>query len=167
MLLRPGQPAYPSLLLETRARWQIPNEMRPDLNPVVRAESIRIWRENRPNARLRSITGTYNCIGLIVASRRTWVDPGDLLRVLTDDGYRRLRGEAEAELGDVVVYRDHAREVCHAGIVVRKNLYDPTNPGEALVVLSKWGQEGEYEHDASDVPELCGQPVEFWTDRKG
>jgi hypothetical protein len=57
--------------------------------------------------------------------------------------------------------------VVHVGIVVRKNLFDPENPRDTLVVLSKWGHEGEYEHDASEVPVLCGRPVEFWTDRKG
>jgi hypothetical protein len=67
----------------------------------------------------------------------------------------------------VVVYRSDDGEVCHAGIVLRKNLYDPEAPRDTLVVLSKWGAEGEYEHDASDVPLLCGQPAEYWTDRKG
>jgi hypothetical protein len=104
---------------------------------------------------------------MVVASRRTWVDPGDLLRILAEDGYRKLRGEAEAEFGDVVVYRDDSNDVCHAGVVVRKNLYDPGNPRDILVVLSKWGHEGEYEHDATYVPVFCGRPAEYWTDRKG
>jgi hypothetical protein len=140
--------------------------MRPELHPAVRAESLAIWKRAKPNARFRSITGTYNCIGLLVASRRTWVDPGDLLRIMTEDGCRKLAGEAEAKFGDVVVYRDGAGEVSHAGMVVGKNLYDPEKPRDTLVVLSKWGHEGEYEHDASDVPLLCGKPTEYWTDRK-
>src|SRR5437879_8968690 len=131
VLFGSGARLFPELLLETRTKGKINNEMRPELNPVTRAASVDLWKRERPNARLRSITGTYNCIGLIVASRRTWVDPGDLLRVLKEDGYRKLPGEAEAEFGDIVVHRDHAGEVCHAGIVIRKNLYDPANPGEA------------------------------------
>jgi hypothetical protein len=156
----------PSLLIETRAKWRIPNEMRLESSEVFFRESVRIWRAARPNARLRSLTSTYNCIGLVVACRRAWVDPEDLLRVLQDDGYRRLLGEAEAQAGDVVVYRNDHGEVCHAGIVVRKNLYNPENRKDTLVVLSKWGAEGEYEHDASDVPVFCGHPSEYWTDRK-
>jgi hypothetical protein len=159
--------SYPSLLVETRRAWRIPNEMRPELHPAVLAASLGIWKKAKPNARFRSITGTYNCIGMVVASRRTWVDPEHLLRILQEDGYRQLASEAETQFGDVVIYRDSAREVSHAGLVVGKNLYDPDNPRDALVVLSKWGHEGEYEHDASDVPPFCGLPAEFWTDRKG
>lgn len=164
MLLRSPTP---SLEIETRARWKIPNEMRQELLAVVLRASLDIWSKARPDARLRSLTGTYNCIGMVVANRRTWVDPEHLLRILRDDGFRRLASEAEATTGDVVVYRSDDGEVCHAGIVLRKNLYDPEAPRDTLVVLSKWGAEGEYEHDASDVPLLCGQPAEYWTDRKG
>lgn len=140
--------------------------MRPELPVVVRNASVALWQKSKPNARLRSITGTYNCIGMVVASRRTWVDPEYLLQILREDGYRQLTSEAEAGYGDVVVYRDAANEVCHAGIVIRKQLYDPATPKDTLVVLSKWGAEGEYEHDASDVPPLCGRPAKYWTDRK-
>ncbi len=44
---------------------------------------------------------------------------------------------------------------------------DARHPGDPLTVLSKWGGEGEYMHDMSDVPELFGTPAEFWTHRKG
>jgi hypothetical protein len=92
--------------LETRARWRIPNEVRPERPPIALAESVRILGEVFPDARLRSITAVYNCVGLVVASRRTWVDPAHLIRVLQEDGYRRLAGAAEAEPGDVVAYHD-------------------------------------------------------------
>lgn len=156
------------MLLQTRGKWKVPNELTPELLPPVRDASLALWKRERPNARLRSITGTYNCIGMVVASRRTWVEPEHLLRVLQEDGYIKLAGEAEARVGDVVAYRDDANEVCHAGIVWRKNLYDPQNPTrDTLAVLSKWGREGEYEHEAADLPYLCGKPAEYWTDRKG
>ncbi len=67
-----------------------------------------ILKQRHPNALLRSITATYNCLGLIVASRRVWVDPDHLLTILIQDGYRRLRGPEETEVGDVVVYRDES-----------------------------------------------------------
>lgn len=155
------------LLLETRARWQIPNETRPERPAVALAESIRILGEAFPDARLRSITAVYNCVGLVVASRRTWADPEHLIRVLREDGYRRLGGAAEAEPGDVVAYHDPDGEVCHVGIVVQKNLALPGTPTDSLKVLSKWGADGEYVHDLSRVPYLLGIPAEFWTDRRG
>ena len=167
MLLLPGQPSYPELLLETRGKGKINNEMRAELNPVVAQASIALWSKHRPDARLRSITGTYNCVGMVVASRRTWVDPEDLLRILREDGYRPLASEADTRFGDIVVYRDQKGDVSHVGIVVRKNPYNPENPRDVLVILSKWGHEGEYEHDATHVPMVFGKPAEYWSDRKG
>jgi hypothetical protein len=161
LLSSPQQP----LKLETRARRQVPNEVRPERNPAALRASVELWKRLRPRARLRSITAAYNCIGLVVACRRAWVDPEELLPALRDDGYRQLGGPAEAEKGDVVVYRDQRGNVCHAGIVVGKNVVT-AEAADPLVVLSKWGEDGEYEHESSDVPELLGKPVEFWTDRK-
>jgi cell wall-associated NlpC family hydrolase len=76
-------------------------------------------------------------------------------------------GVQESEIGDVVVYRDGSGEVCHVGIVARKNLLIPGSQEDPLAVLSKWGADGEYLHNMTDVPELLGRPAEFWTDRKG
>ena len=117
--------------------------MRLELHPAVAKQAIEDRKKDRPDARLRSITGVYNCVGMLLASRRTWVDTEDVLRILREDGYQPLKSEAEARSGDVVVYRDHKGEVSHVGIVVRKNLYDPGNPKDTLVVLSKWGAEGD------------------------
>jgi hypothetical protein len=36
----------------------------------------------------------------------------------------------------------------------------------SIVVLSKWGYDGEYPHKVSYVPDALGSPEEFWTDRK-
>jgi len=161
-------PGDPPLKIETRARWLIPNEVRRESAPVAQAASIEHWRAVRPNARPRSISATSNCLGMVVCSRRAWVDPCHLHKVFRDDGFRQLKGVAEVEVGDVVVYRDDAGDVSHVSIVAWKNLAtDPIHPGDPLTVLSKWGGEGEYMHDMSDVPELLGRPVEFWTDRKG
>lgn len=104
---------------------------------------------------------------MVIACRRTWVEPEHLFRVLTDDGFRRLNGEAETLIGDVVIYRDMEQEISHIAIVIGKNLYNPEAPRDTLRVLSKWGADGEYEHDSTDVPELLGRPAEYWTDRRG
>jgi hypothetical protein len=124
-------------------------------------------KQSHPDALLRSITATYNCVGLVVASRRTWVDTEHLLTILIEDGSRRLRGPEEARVGDVVVYRDEAGDVSHVGMVSQKKIADPRSDADFLQVLSKWGADGEYFHDATDVPYLLGRPAEYWTDRKG
>lgn len=159
-------PRSDSLVLETRARWQVPNELRPERNPAALRAAIELVRQIVPDAILRSITATYNCIGMVGASRRTWVDPADLVRVLRDDGYRKLNRPEESDVGDVVIYHDENGAPCHAGLVMRKNLLVPGSQDELLTVLSKWGADGEYLHGASRVPVYLGTPAEFRTDRR-
>lgn len=165
-LILPGQPMFPQLPLHTRRGRQVPNKVRHEPPPARLKASVELWQRERPGAVLRSLTGTYNCIGMVIACRRACVEPEDLLWILTDDECRKLAGESDAQVGDVVVYRDDSGEVSHAGIVIEKRLLDPTQPRETLRVLSKWGDDGEYEHDASHVPPRFGKPMEYWTDRK-
>jgi hypothetical protein len=157
----------PPLALETRARKPIDNAVKPERPKVALDASAALFKNLFPNAQLRSLTAVYNCIGLIVASRRTWVDPDDLIRILKEDGYRELAGAEEAEAGDVVVYHDPYGKVCHAAIVVQKRLLVPGQQEELLTVLSKWGADGEYVHDLTALPGYLGSPVAFWTDRRG
>jgi len=106
-------------------------------------------------------------MGMVVATRRTWIDPEHLIRILYEDGFRRLARPEDAETGDVVAYHDPNGEICHVGIVLRKNLIDPGRPSDLLRVVSKWGADGEYIHDMTYVPQLLGVPAEYWTDRRG
>jgi len=166
VLLVPPKDKEP-IKLETKARTPIPNWIEPERPPAALHAAAENWKERRPHAFLRSLTSTYNCIGLVVASRRAWVDPADLLQILKDDGYRKLSGAAEAMEGDVVVYREVGGRgaVTHAGLILKKQPI--TEPGaDFLVVLSKWGQDGEYLHDESHVPEPYGKPAEYWTERR-
>jgi hypothetical protein len=103
---------------------------------------------------------------MVVASRRVWAWPEDLIQVLMQDGYRQLKGEVEAEFGDVVVYQDDDGDVTHVGIVIGKKLIDPSSPRDSLRVLSKWGGDGEYLHDLSCVPQVYGKALAFWTGRR-
>ena len=102
-------------------------------------------------------------MGLVFASRRTFVEPEELVGILRDDEYRMVH-EDEVVAGDLIVYRDESEEVSHVGVVweVRSNLRDATR---SFVVLSQWGQSGEYVHDWTDVASQLGEPKEFWTDR--
>jgi hypothetical protein len=160
-------PQGDSLVLQTRRRkWPIPNELRPERNPAALRAAIEIARGIIPDAIFRSISATYNCGGMVVADRRTWVYPPDVIVALAEDGYRRLNSPDEAEIGDVVIYHDDRGAACHFGFVIRKNLLTPGEPGDALTVMSKWGADGEYIHPASRVPSALGTPAEYWTDRR-
>ena len=118
-----------------------------------------------PSAKVRSLSSVYNCMGMVFASRRTWVDPEDLQTILEDDDYRQV-DRSELNPGDIVVYRNDRDEVTHVGIVYEVNV----NPREVtweVVVLSQWGGDGEYFHLDEDVHQDLGKPTEYWTDRYG
>jgi hypothetical protein len=159
-------PTIPPLALETRARRPIPNEVRLERPRIALDASANLFAGLFPQAWLRSLTAVYNCIGMVVANRRAWVDPSELIRILQEDGCRRLNAPEEAEFGDVVVYHDDGGQVCHAGIVVEKRILVPGDAKDLLVVLSKWGADGEYVHDMSALPSLLGKAAQFWTDRR-
>jgi hypothetical protein len=128
--------------------------------------AVDLVRELYPEAQLRSITATYNCVGLIVACRRVWVNPEHLVKILKDDGYRLLQRAEDTESGDVVVYHDPEDEPCLVAFVVAKNLAVAGENRDLLTVLSKWGADGEYLHEATKLPLLLRRPAQAWTDRR-
>jgi hypothetical protein len=157
----------PGIVLRTRRNdWDVPNELRKELPRVILEAGRDLFTKERPDARLRSLTNLYNCVGMVLASRRVWVDPMYLHRMLAEDGYTKLSSSRDAEIGDIVVYHKDG-EISHVGIVIRKNLYSAEMVRDPLDVLSKWGRDGEYEHGLTDVPYWLGAPAEYWTDRKG
>jgi hypothetical protein len=109
------------------------------------------------------MSATYNCFGLVFASRRTWIHEEALDLILRDDGYRRVD---VPWIGDVVIYRDNDDNVNHVGIVVGLNV-DSMGGQPEILVLSKWGADGEYLHRHDHVPGLFGARVEYWTERAG
>ena len=155
----------PALRMETRAKWQIPNELRSERHKEALDAAVELHRAAHPNAVLRSITAVYNCVGMVLSSRRAWVDTEHIRRILREDGFRRLTDSSEAECGDVVIYHDDEGEACHMGLIAHKKIIQGQDE-DHLRVLSKWGSDGEYFHDLSDVPLLLGRPAEFWTDRR-
>lgn len=160
-LHRPG-----SLALQAISGYDIPNELRRERPPVSLRAAVDLVKELWPNAIFRSISNTYNCGGLAFACRRVWVSPEVFVQILQADGYRRLKGPEESEAGDVVIYHGPDNEPCHVGLVVRKNLLPAGATGDLLTVLSKWGGDGEYVHQASEVPGYLGKPAQYWTDRR-
>ena len=120
--------------------------------------------KSHPDASARSLSSVYNCMGMVFASRRTWIDPDHLQMILQDDEYQRVSSKSELQPGDLVVYRDDKDLVSHVGIVAQVK----TNIKEAaweVYVLSQWGGDGEYFHLDKDVHPWLGEPSEYWTDR--
>ena len=153
-----------SIPLATRHGSFIPNERRREKHPEQLKASIELLDRELPAAKLRSATALYNCMGLVFASRRTWVDTGELETILLEDDYKRLAGPDGARIGDVVVY-GREDEVRHVGVIVGTQVNLMTGSRE-ISVMSKWGADGEYIHELDYVPALLGRPSAFWTDRR-
>ena len=149
--------------LSTRQNKPIANERRMQRAPESMDAARKFVLTAHETARLRSLASVYNCLGMVFASRRTWVEPEELPKILSDDSYRKIK-RTELQSGDVIIYRDDSNEVSHVGIVdeVIVKLEDGT---KKVRVLSQWGADGEYFHLDYDVNPRLGQPSEYWTDR--
>lgn len=145
---------------------RIPNERPLAKPPNIMKESRRLIMDSQyASAELRSLGSTYNCAGLVLASRRTWIDDlANLLVYLTEDGYKPVKASEKTFPGDVVVYFSAERKPEHVGVVVRV----PTEGLDAIAgpwVMSKWGFSGEYIHRVMDKPAYLGASFEVWTER--
>ena len=82
--------------------------------------------------------------------------------IFDEDGYSRCE---VPEVGDVVVYRASPRgEISHVGQVVSVKA-DIKEARFEVLVLSKWGADGEYLHPVGSVPSTLGSHHEFWSER--
>jgi hypothetical protein len=154
-----------SIPLGTRKRTFIKNQIRNEWAPEDLQAGIDNCRQTNPNVEVRSVTAVYNCVGMVFASRRTWVEPDYIPQILEEDGYQLLPGLFEkAEIGDVVVYKKSG-QIEHVGIIIEK-IENPADASVSFKVLSKWGPWAEYIHDPHDVLPGFGEPTEVWTDRK-
>ena len=161
-----GGPRDPRAIpLATKRGTEIPNERRWESHPDALRVSYELFRRERPAVILRSLTATYNCMGLVFASRRTWVDTEFLGMISQEDGYRVVMRHQDLAPGDILVYRDERGRVVHVGVVL-EIVPDLLQARRRLKVLSKWGRDGEYIHDPEDVPGLLGTPNEFLSERK-
>jgi hypothetical protein len=107
-----------------------------------------------PSAKPRTLLNPfYNCHGLVFASRRGWIRPGDIRGILRDDGYETVT-VGPVLPGDIVTYSDLATdEVTHSGIVVRvENGSENTLP--RIEIVSKWGHCSEYVHAVNLCPDF-------------
>jgi len=148
--------------LATKRGTPIPNLQKPEHSPEKARTLIDFHDRNFQHLQRRSISATYNCIGMVFASRRTFVDTKHVKVLLAEDGYRKI-AEFEARRGDVIVYRNTVNnEVVHVGVLITEI------PDEAeWLILSKWGPGGEYFHKKRQTYPLYLENVEFeyWTER--
>ena len=158
-----------ALPLYTRTRTWIPNEQARPFPPERMAAALDRVRKDFDATRveLRALDGSYNCVGLVFANRRTRIEPEHVGMILREDGYMRHASVDLGREGDVAVYRDRVtNEVTHVVFVaqVSPNLLGGST---RLRVLSQWGRDGEYLHDADAVPSKYGRLAEVWTYRYG
>ncbi len=153
------------IALSTRAGRKIINDRRLQSSPVRLKAAERIILSNHGTAKTRSLSSVYNCVGMIFASRRTWVDPDQLKVIYKDDNYRTLDNIDEASEGDVIIYKNGDNEITHVGLV-SKVQPNPEDGSRDITVMSQWGKDGEYFHRIDDVSPFLGTPAEAWTDRK-
>ena len=150
--------------LYARDGWQIPTENPPKFALAMLRNKAEHWKRYRPSATLRSISHPdypYNCVGMIFAARRHWIEIDYMADLLQHDGYRQV-SKSDVVAGDIVLYRDHKNEYSHVALVVPANLIRDTMN---IRVLSKWGLDPEYEHFEDDVPENIGKVSEYWSER--
>jgi hypothetical protein len=161
-----GQTDRRSLPLSTRKRNHIENLIRPEMPDEALLAGWQYCRGLHPHVILRSLSVRYNCVGMVFATRRTWIDPDQIPRILKDDEYKRLDDwNSTACVGDIVLYRDEDNNIAHVGVIIS---IDPDfqSSKPSIRVLSKWGPWAEVIHELDDVLETFGAPAEIWTDRR-
>jgi hypothetical protein len=147
----------------TRKGWPIPEEPE-SLSENLLFRDADGWRRkfaaDYPLAKFRSESSLYNCVGMVFASRRVWIDIKHVYKILADDGYREIQRQ-ETELGDVVLY-EFLGQASHVGVIV--DIHDQGNWRD-FRVMSKWGDAAEYIHPIDALPEALGTVAGFYTDR--
>ncbi len=164
----PRTPVY------ARSGWEIPqvdfseliehSEWQSEFFVRNRTDSLlrNLERKEKNIVGIRSISAhMYNCLGMIFASRRAWIETNHLYELLRQDGYNRV-SERDIVPGDVVVYGTNLVPT-HVGLIM--NIHRDGSDIDNLMVLSKWGKEAEILHQADVVPDAYGQPVEYWSER--
>ncbi|MCY4018000.1 MAG: hypothetical protein OXG39_01205 [Chloroflexi bacterium] len=119
-------------------------------------------RKQKRITRIRSVsTYLYNCVGMIFANRRAWIEIDVLDDILREDGYTKVALQ-QLEAGDIVSYAFDGSPT-HVGLVTFVERYEGEVAG--VTVLSKWGKDAEILHPMSDVPVTFGAPSDFWSER--
>ena len=158
--------------LSTTHGTEVPNEVGP---PFLNKERDRLDRamnakycslEHSPPAiQWTRANSRYNCYGMVIGNRWTHVEEWVVDSVLTDE-YTQIQ-EEEVVPGDIIVYRNRNGGINHLGVVSRfrslqgEEVPRPDLGAIQIIVLSKWGSAGEYEHVVHHCPD-GGSNIEFW-----
>jgi hypothetical protein len=152
--------------LFTKKRNFIENEQKKEFHPTLRAAVRAQIAEIYVNARIRSVSATYNCIGMIFGARRTWIDPDQLSLIFRDDGYFVVRRRCDVMPGDLVVYRkDPVGDIEHIAMVIRVHVIVQKRGEREIECLSQWGEGTECIHKEEQVPTLFGPHRQYYTER--
>lgn len=151
----------PAKKIYTRSGWEIPQVAKLPRNPKLVGLQSKISKQWRQNPEIRSTSNfPYNCVGMVFASRRAYIEIDHVLNILKYDYYKRIE-RSMVMVGDVVLYKNE-KEITHVGLIVQVSTLGSTKD---FKVLSKWGEEGEFLHFLEDVPEPYGETTEFYTER--
>jgi hypothetical protein len=149
-----------TLNLHTRQLQQIENlhdTDAPTPGEILESQDLKkkyLAATHRPTA----VSYTYNCHGLTFAARRTQIiDPSEVRRLLTQDGYQKIDRTAVLA-GDIVVYVGPDGDMEHSGVVmeVDRSMLIPIP-----MVLSKWGVAHEVVHRLTDCP-YASMNIEYY-----
>ena len=155
-----------------RNGWEIPQpnplvlEKFRQTEELVRIQTVELvddlLRKGKTELQIRSVSAySYDCVGMIFANRRAWIDIEHIGKILRSDDYQPVSID-DLIVGDVVVYTLDKKRV-HVGLVTR--VLPSMGSVRNIRVLSKWGKHGEVEHRLEDVPYYLGQPSEYWSER--
>lgn len=158
-----------------RSGWEIPQPHLDEIRSENRNQSIELMRirtqalldsmarNHKQNLKLRSLSPfMYNCVGMIFCNRRAWINIDHIYDILKEDGYTKIPPE-NAMVGDVVVYTQNDIP-SHVGLVT--TVHESVGNILNMRVLSKWGKDGEIEHHLEDVPQFCGQPTAYYSEKQ-
>lgn len=165
-ILGQGTPADPKcLLLTTRKnRLQIPNEVKDEFSPGFAQKLSRDFRLQFPDVKPRSLSGTYNCVGHVFGSRRTWIDTNQIELILAEDGYQKLGPNEVPIEGDLILYSKEKR-YSHIGVVQKVSPDLSGGNRHKITILSKWGDLCEALHEIEEYG-YDFYNYEFWSERK-
>ena len=119
-------------------------------------------RNQKKIERVRSVSPYfYNCVGMIFANRRAWIEIEELNDIFREDGYTKIMFQ-QLETGDIVTYT-YDRALTHVGLVTQVERYEGEVAG--VTVLSKWGKDAEILHPMGVVPARFGLASDFWSEK--
>lgn len=160
-----GEKDANAVLLGTLKTRHIRNERRKEWSPEKLRQDVQMCLKDYPDNKVRSVTAIYNCVGMVFSTRRTWIEPSLVYKLLYDDDYVMLPSTDDAQVGDVAIYKTSAGVVKHVGIVIERKI-DVAAAKPLFQILSKWGPWAEFIHKPGDIFPAWGSFVEAWTDRK-